>query len=157
MGLVLAPRVGPDQRPGPTGRSYLPRREYAGTYDEAWQELRAPLLPKDFDDRFNVAASPGLWSEIPFRGGEAVQLLNLVPGGGVLQFNLPLVGVQVEFEVDDREPLVVKPQLDTVLIDTLGIGPDKPIAVEMVWRASTKAPRRMKDSNTIVSEVAVVP
>ncbi|MGE0326710.1 MAG: DUF2169 domain-containing protein [Polyangiaceae bacterium] len=142
---------------GAIGRSYMPRRKYAGTYDEAWQELRAPLLPKDFDDRFNVSASPGLWSEIPFRGGEAVQLLNLIPGGGVLQFNLPLVGVQVEFEVDGREPLIVKPQLDTVLIDVLAIGPEKPIAVEMVWRASTKAPRRMKDSNTIVSEVAVVP
>jgi hypothetical protein len=39
-----------------------------------------------------------------------------------------------------------------VLIDLLETGPDKPIAVEMVWRAHVKAPRRMKDARVIVRE-----
>ncbi|MBX3184459.1 MAG: DUF2169 domain-containing protein [Polyangiaceae bacterium] len=139
---------------GAIGRNYEPRRQYAGTYDEAWQELRAPLLPADFDDRFNSCASPGLCSPVPLRGGESVQLLNLLPGGGVTSFNLPRAALEIDFEVDGREPLTVRPMLDTVLIDVLAVSPDKPLAVEMVWRAHTLAPRRMKDSRVIVREAA---
>jgi hypothetical protein len=47
----------------------------------------------------------------------------------------------------------VKPHLDTVLIDLLDVGPKEPIAIEMVWRAYVKAPRRVKDSRTIVREI----
>ena len=83
--------------------------------------------------------------------------MNLIPGGGALQFALPRIGVEIEFRVKDREPAVVNPHLDTVLIDTLEMGPEKPLAVEMVWRASVKAPRRMNDSETIVREVTWQP
>ena len=34
---------------GPVAPHWLPRREWAGTYDEAWQKERFPLLPEDFD------------------------------------------------------------------------------------------------------------
>lgn len=142
---------------GPIGRHWEPRRRYVGTYDDSWKELRAPLPPKDFDDRYNLCASPGLGSATPVVGGEQVALLNLVPGGGALQFKLPRIGVELEFRVKDREPVVLYPHLDTVLVDTLAMGPDKPLAVEMVWRASVKAPRRMNDSETIVREVAWQP
>lgn len=138
---------------GAIGRHWEPRRRFAGTYDKVWQELRAPLLPKDFDDRFNLCATPGLGSTTPLVGGETVALLNLVPGGGATQFDLPRVGIEIEFQVKAREPVLVRPHLDTVLIDTLEMSPDKPLAVEMVWRASVPAPRRMNDSETIVREV----
>jgi hypothetical protein len=139
---------------GPCGRHWEPRRRFAGTYDQSWQELRAPLPPKDFDDRFNVCASPGLHSEQPLLGGEQVALLNLVPGGGATQFTLPRVAPTIEFRVPGRDSRTVRPALDTVVIDTLALGPEKPLAVELCWRASTKAPRRLKDSATIVSESA---
>lgn len=140
---------------GPIGRHWMPRRQYAGTYDDAWQELRAPLLPDDFDDRHNIAASPGLHSDVPLMGGEDVYLLNVIPGKGALQFKLPRVALEIEFRVEGREPQIVRPFLDTVLIDALEIGRDKPFAVEMVWRAHTKAPRRMRESNTIVREASL--
>ena len=140
---------------GPIGRSWLPRRKYAGTYDQTWQEYRAPLLPDDFDVRFNQCASPGLVADSPLAGGEPVRLLNLTPGGGALSFDLPKVVMEMEFRVKGREPVVFTPHLDTVLIDLYGIGPDKPIAIEMVWRAYVRAPRRMKDARVIVRERAL--
>jgi hypothetical protein len=138
---------------GVIGRSWTPRRKYAGTYDKAWLEFRSPLLPEDFDDRFNLCASAGLVSESPLQGGEPVRLLNLTPGGGALSFDLPKVALAIEFRVKDRAPAVFGPHLDTVVIDTIAAGPDKPVAIEMVWRAQVKAPRRMKDARVIVCEV----
>jgi len=139
---------------GPIGRHWQPRRKYAGTYDQAWQETRAPLMPDDFDDRFNRCASPGLVSDVPLTGGEAVRLLNLTVGGGAVNFELPKVAPAIEFRIKGREPERVRPHLDTVLIDLYATGPAKPIAVEMLWRAHVKAPRRMKDARVIVHDVS---
>jgi hypothetical protein len=139
---------------GPIGRHWMPRRKYAGTYDQAWQELRAPLLPDDFDDRFNHCASPGLTAAEPLRGGEPVRLLGLVPGGGALSFALPEVAVAIEVRVPGREPARFRPHLDTVLVDLYETSADKPPAVEMVWRAHVPAPRRLADAQVRVVEVA---
>lgn len=139
---------------GVVGRAWEPRRRYAGSYDGAWQEFRAPLLPDDFDDRFNLCASPGLIATPPLTGGEPVRLLNLTPQGGAVTFDLPKVHLEIEFRVKGREPEIFTPYLDTVLIDTYAIGPEKPLAVEMVWRAYVKAPRHLKDARIIVRERA---
>jgi hypothetical protein len=137
---------------GVVGRSWEPRRRYAGTYDQAWQEHRAPLLPDDFDDRFNLCASPGLIATPPLSGGEPVRLLNLTPGGGALSFELPKVALEIELCVKGREPVVLTPHLDTVLFDLYEAGPEKPVTLEMVWRGHVKAPRRMRDARVIVRE-----
>ncbi|CAN93264.1 MULTISPECIES: DUF2169 family type VI secretion system accessory protein [Sorangium] len=136
---------------GAVGRHWEPRRGYAGTYDAAWRENRAPLLPEDFDHRFNLCASPGLIADPPLAGGEPVRALNLTPEGA-LSFELPKVQVEIEFHVKDRAPVAFAPHLDTVLVDLYATGPQKPVAVEMVWRAHVKAPRRMKDARVIVRE-----
>jgi hypothetical protein len=138
------------------GRGWEPRRRYAGTYGTAWQELRAPLLPDDFDDRFNLCASPGLIATPPLQGGEQVRLYNLTPGGGACAFDLPRVHLEIEFRVKDREPVVFTPYLDTVLIDTYLVSGERPATVEMVWRAAVKAPRRLKDARIVVRERASV-
>lgn len=137
---------------GPIGRSWEPRRRYAGTYDQDWQELRAPLLPDDFDDRFNLCASPGLTADQPLQGGEPVRLLNLVPGGGALSFALPKVRLEIALAVKDREPVLFTPHLDTVMIDLLITPPGVPAVVEMVWRAHARAPRKLKDARILVRE-----
>ncbi|MGD0678473.1 MAG: DUF2169 domain-containing protein [Polyangiaceae bacterium] len=138
---------------GPIGRHWEPRRRFTGTYDAVWLEHRAPLPPEDQDDRFHLCASPGLTAVPPLVGGEPVALLNLVPGGGATTFPIPAAGVEIEFRVKDREPAVFRPRLDTVVIDLLGVGPHKPISVELVWRAYVNAPRRMKESKVIVRDV----
>lgn len=137
---------------GAIGRHWMPRLGYAGTYDDVWKENYAPLPPSDFDDRFNLCASPGLIAKPPLAGGEEVGLLNLLPGGGPRRFKLPKIEVSIEFRVKDREPVIFKPHLDTVLIDLLAVSADKPPAVELVWRSSVKAPRRMKHARIIVRE-----
>jgi len=137
---------------GVVGRAWEPRRRYAGTYDQAWQEYRAPLLPENFDDRFNQCASPGLIAATPLRGGEPVRLLNLTPGGGALVFHLPRVAPEIEFRIEGRDPAVIKPHLDTVLVDLFALLPGQRAVVEMMWRASVPAPRRMKDARVVVRD-----
>jgi hypothetical protein len=139
---------------GAIGRHWEPRRRYAGTHDARWLEDRAPLPPLDQDPRFNLCATPELVATPPLRGGEEAALLNLQPGGGATAFLLPRVGIEIEFRVPDRPPEVTRPHLDTVLIDLLH-NPrkeERPLTIEYVWRASIKAPRRMKDARIIVRE-----
>jgi hypothetical protein len=139
---------------GAIGRHWEPRRRYLGTYDAAWLEQRAPLLPADHDDRANLCASPGLSAVPPLAGGEEVALLNLTPGGGSVAFRLPKIKVSIALEVDGRPREALVPYVDTVLIDTLVPEPPHDVLVELVWRAAFKPPRRMKDAEITVAEVA---
>ncbi|MGH7297468.1 MAG: DUF2169 family type VI secretion system accessory protein [Polyangiaceae bacterium] len=138
---------------GPIGRHWEPRRGHVGTYDAAWKELKAPLLPDDFDDRYNQCASPGLIADPPLKTGEEVKLLNLVPGGGPTLFSLPRVALEIEFRPRGGEPRTIRPHLDTVLVDLMGFVPGQAIAVEMVWRASIPAPRFVDQAQVVVREV----
>jgi hypothetical protein len=138
---------------GPIGRHWEPRRRYVGTYGAAWQELKSPLLPDDFDDRFNQCASPGLVADTPLRTGEEVKLLNLVPGGGPTIFSLPRVAIEIEFRPRGEEPRSFRPHLDTVLVDLMAFDPEQAIAVELVWRASIQAPRFVDQAQVMVREV----
>ena len=132
-------------------RSFAPRRSFFGTYDRAWLDDHAPLLPKDFDDRANLAASAGLNLSPPLRGGEEGALLNLTPGGDRLPFVLPKLPIDFVFLVEGRTPETYQPVIDTLLLDTLpGDGP--PLTIEMTMRASVVAPRKMKGTVIIVRE-----
>lgn len=147
-----------DTKPVPAGfcpimPHWEPRRSFHGTYDQAWLDERAPLTPTDHDDRANICAPEGLHADVPLQGGEEVGLAGLVPGGGGLEFALPRIGIELEFRRPDHAPTVVRPHLDTVVIDQLfGSTPGRPL-VEMVWRASVVAPVRMQDSEVVVREV----
>jgi hypothetical protein len=145
-------------KPQPAGfgaiqRHWQPRRAYCGTYDDKWLDERAPLLPKDEDERVNHVASPALVADEALRGNEEVALAGTIPGGGGVTFALPRVGVEVEVRVEGRDPVVARPHLDTVIIDQL-MGPvfGQPV-VELVWRLAVPSPRRMKDASIIVREV----
>jgi hypothetical protein len=137
---------------GAIGRHWEPRRRFLGTYDEAWLEQRAPLLPLDHDDRANLCASPGLTAVPPLAGGEDVALLNLTPGGGTVTFRLPRLRVQIALHAPGREPEVLRPYVDTVLIDTVRVPETSDVVVELVCRAVFRPPRRMKDAKIVVTE-----
>lgn len=81
---------------GPLGRNWLPRRTFAGTYDQRWLESRMPFLPDDFDNRYFQAAAPDQQIAYP-RGGERVELVNLCPEGRI-STTLPQLQVKVTFE-----------------------------------------------------------
>jgi hypothetical protein len=87
------PISGWDDRPAPAGFGAIacdwsPRRELAGTYDEAWLKERFPLWARDFDPRYFQAAPPDQQSQGYLRGGEVLQLTNMTPQG-VWRFELP--------------------------------------------------------------------
>ena len=95
------------------GRHWLPRRQYAGTYDEAWQKYRMPILPVDFDDRFFNGATPDLIYPGHLKGGEPVQAINLSKEP-LPVFQLPVCRV-IFRAVAKRKPIEQEGILDTVV------------------------------------------
>ena len=87
-----------------------------GTYDEAWENERNPLLPADFDPASNLAASSGLSSDDYFQGGEKVVLENVSPHGRIeleLPYEKPRVISRIEGQVQGWYPV-----LDTVVVES---------------------------------------
>lgn len=112
---------GVDARPAPVGftpvaKAWTPRSGYAGTYDEAWQAARMPLLPQDFDPRFYTAASPGL--SMPYaQGGEPLDLIHLTPSRRE-RFALPRFDMQASFLVD-AVPTPFEMRLDAIVVNAV--------------------------------------
>lgn len=100
---------------GATRSHWLPRRGFAGTFDDAWREHRMPLLPLDFDARFDNVAHPSLQLPEPLRAGAPVAILGMSEAG-VLQCELPDLHLVVH-GLRDREKVTVRPQVDTLLIE----------------------------------------
>jgi len=125
------PMSNPKHRPKPVGFGMIapywhPRLTYAGTYDEQWRKYISPLLPEDFDTRFNLTAAPGLSTDIHLAGNERV----LVEGAskrGRLLFDLPGITPKVTARRWGYEgDLPVR--LDTVVVE-----PDQE-RVTLTWR-----------------------
>ncbi len=124
-----------DDRPpaaglGPICAHWPPRANFAGTYDDKWQQERFPLLPLDFDDRYYQCAPLDQQTPQFLTGGEPVTLLNLTPTGE-LRFALPRVflGFETFFYSGERQ-LHDRPKLHTVIIE-----PDFP-RVSLVWHTA---------------------
>jgi hypothetical protein len=135
---------------GPIGPHWSPRREHAGTYDEAWQRDQAPLPPSDLDPRHHQCASPGLVADPPLQGGEPVQLENLTPAGGLVRFSLPRVRAVFDHAVKNQPAGHFEPHIDTVVIDTLHVPAGSTVVVEIVWRSLVSMPRRIDDHEVLV-------
>jgi hypothetical protein len=118
---------------GALGRHWAPRRSYGGTMDERWQRERMPLLPVDFDDRYNQVATPELIAPAPLRGGEVVELHNLCVEGS-FRFELPTLHFFVGSHTA-RGLYEHRAQLDTVLLQ-----PNDKL-VDLTFRANVPLPR----------------
>lgn len=112
---------------GPVGRSWEPRIRHAGTYDQEWTESRAPLLPKDFDERFHSAAPSSLIAPGFLRGGEPVEVTGCTRVGW-LGFFLPHLDLECLVLVDEalEEPPMA---LNTVTVDT------HRMELHLLWKA----------------------
>jgi hypothetical protein len=120
---------------GPVARSWQPRLSYAGTYDEAWVEQRAPLWPHDFDPRFFTAASPGLVASPGLKGREPVILAGFSPDGRIA-FPLPHHRLMVKTAFSDRI------DLRELVLDTVHLELDER-ALTLIWRAAIPAHREL--------------
>jgi hypothetical protein len=127
---------------GPIAASWLPRRQFAGTYDAAWQRNRAPYLPDDFDVRFFQCAAPELVFDRYLNAGEPVQLAGVMPDGPV-QFTIPDARLAVSVTIAGTE------EQPPVNLETLLIEPDHNRA-SFTWRAAQPCDRRALKVETIV-------
>jgi hypothetical protein len=118
----------------PIHRHWQPRVSYAGTYDEVWMEARMPLLPSDFDDRFNVCVPLDQWSELPLRSDEPIEIMGATPEG-LWRFQLPRVAPGFSSVILGRRQ-EHRTHLDTILIDA------DARRVELTWRAAIPLPRK---------------
>lgn len=99
---------------GAVSPHWSPRSKYAGTYDLAWQELRAPLPPADFDARFFNAAPEDQQLEV-YPAGGALLLTNMTLRRQE-SFVLPEFSFPVAF-VDDGFLVERVARPDTIVID----------------------------------------
>lgn len=115
------------------GRHWAPRRAYAGTYDENWQNNRAPVLPEDFDYRYFQAAHPDLVVSPHLHGNEHVRATNVCPAGP-LDFDLPGHEVLAVAHFAEGERRV------DGLLDTVVVMSDEGKLI-LVWRCHFECPR----------------
>lgn len=128
---------------GPIARHWLPRRKYVGTYDEKWQQERAPYLPDDFDERYYQCAPEDQQISSPV-GGEKVVLYNLTEHV-ISEFYLPKSLVVSMTSVDvNGERHDLKPMMDTIAIDT------DARTFSLTWRAHMLTPHGGKEIDTIL-------
>jgi hypothetical protein len=142
-------KIGGDYVPmafSPIGRSWMPRRTYAGTYDQEWIENSAPLWPDDFDERYFQAAPPDQTMAYP-TGGEPVVLRNLTPEGHRV-FRLPQRRMPMTFIPHSGRDANRDGSLVTIVLE-----PDRE-RFTLTWRVALPLGRSVFDvKETIVGEM----
>jgi len=111
----------PYDHPQPVGFGPVPpfweaRSKYAGTYDDAWQKERAPLLPDDFDERFLQAAPVALTAKGYLQGDERCELVGMTEDRHIrfdMNASCPTIGVRFA-----RKGMRSKPVLESLHFDT---------------------------------------
>lgn len=119
----------PPEGYGAISSHWSPRKERAGTFDAAWRERRMPLMPVDFDLRYNNVAHPSLQIEPPLAVGDEIGVLGMTREG-LLRFVIPAFPVVLFGIFDVAGKVEIRPAIDTVLIE-----PSRG-RVELVVRAS---------------------
>jgi hypothetical protein len=138
------PTKAPDGKYAPTAfsavaRHWEPRKDFAGTYDEAWQTDVFPLLPGDFDEQHHQCAPTDQQMPYPV-GGEPVVLRNMVRGRPQARFSLPAFdGLRVRAVGTDYQEHDLRP-----VVDTLYFEPDD-ARFTAVWRANMPLQRGIDD------------
>jgi len=94
---------------------WSPRREYAGTYDDVWQQTRMPLFPLDFDARYYAPAHPSLLFDPGLRPGDPIAVVGM--SEEPLVFQLPRLPIELRGRSDLSGWRTVLPVIDTVLVE----------------------------------------
>ncbi|WP_027192556.1 DUF2169 family type VI secretion system accessory protein [Fundidesulfovibrio putealis] len=94
--LISSPKDAPEPA------SFLPRdvmhperQKIAGTYDEAWKTQRWPYYPDDLDPDFFLNGPQDQWAKDFFKGGEAIEIVNMHPKRQVIASRLPQFAVRL--------------------------------------------------------------
>lgn len=123
----------PEDKPKPAGFGFIPpywepRASRWGTYDEHWQQTRAPYVPLDYQPIAQNAAHPDWAFDRYLQGGEPVHLENLHPSGP-LAFQIPQVKLSGKALFSDSPSRALDFVLDTVVIDV------DTLTLSLTWQA----------------------
>ena len=137
---------------GPLGRTWQPRLGLAGTYDERWQNERAPEPPEDFDYGYFNGAPPEQQIAGYLRGDETLWAENLHPELARLSIRLPGVRIRGFFEACDdlADDKVVdglrelRLRLDTAWLDM------EALRLVLVWRVGLYATHIAEDGALLI-------
>jgi hypothetical protein len=142
---ALLQQIGNPSQPAclaPIAPAWLPRRGFAGTYDDKWQRARAPYLPDDFDPRFFQCAAPEFAFDRYLQAGEHVQIVGALPDGPIV-FTVPESHLSIAVTIEGS------PHHPPANLETLSIEPDENRAC-FTWRAAVPCDRRALKVQTIV-------
>lgn len=120
---------------GPVAAHWQPRVELAGTYDETWQQTRAPYLPADYQPAFMNSAHPDLIYPGYLQGGEMVSIRGMHPSGEI-SFQLPQIRLHNRITVSNAE------HSSAFNLETLLLEPNQ-LRLSMVWRAALPCDKKM--------------
>lgn len=119
----------------PIAPNWQPRASFAGSYDDVWQQTRAPYLPDDYSPRFMNVAPPDLIYPDYLRGGEPVKIIGMNTAGDLV-FNLPHVNLSNKVLIAERE-FSVPFNMETLLLDP------NHLKLSMVWRAALPCDKKL--------------
>lgn len=105
---------------GPVARNWVPRVQWAGTYDEQWRDQRWPRLPADFDARYFQSAVQDQW--LPeLVTDQPIVLINMTAASSVytseLRFKLPLLDYHATVHPRRGNSTRVQLRPDTLVIE----------------------------------------
>lgn len=130
--------------------AWMPRRGLGGTYDDAWERERRPLVPADFSDDYFYAAPVDQRVPGHLHGGEVLELRNMTPSGA-LRIVLPRIGLGFRTALGGRE-VHHRGLLHTVLVE-----PDEQRLV-LVWHTSLPCHHELHSlERTRIVEKVVLP
>jgi hypothetical protein len=129
---------------GAIHRHWEPRIRYAGTYDADWMESKMPLLPDDFDPRYNVTVPHDQWSTTPLLSDEPIEVLNATEDGA-LRARMPRLEPRFVATIEGQRSALA-PHLDTLLVDA------DARRIEATFRAAIPVPRKLQ----LLEEVEIV-
>jgi hypothetical protein len=138
----ISERVGGKWEYGPLRRDKNPRKGHAGTYNKEWVEHRMPLLPEDFDPRFNQAAPPRQQVSNYLKGDERIKLVNLYGEGSAIESALPSQTVVVSGNVLSHY------FTEVAVLDTVLIWSDKP-QISLLWRQVIRSRQKIEEVRNV--------
>lgn len=129
QGSFLASNI--TQGLGPVPRHWPLRRQYAGTYDDAWQKNRAPLQATDLDPRHWQVAPKEQQAKGHLKGGEALMLKGLTAAGfapgGIYHSILPKLSLAFKTVFYDGSIAEARSAIHNVILQPDGVDGSGPL------------------------------
>lgn len=126
---------------------WLPRYQWGGTYDKAWEKERMPFLPADFSERYFSSAPDDQIIPVPLQGGEVVEYHNLSKDR-ITRFAIPTVKLRMRFS--KKQQVETGPEF---IIDTVNIDAEQQ-RLNLTWRARLPCTRELLYHDWIAVKMA---